>query len=64
MDKSKEVLKYSVMALVFVGFYFLTGNTDVVGSTMVSIILVFIASVIAWGIIREQQKKGSLKASL
>ena len=62
MDKSKEVMKYAVMALVFVGFYFLTGNTDVVGSTMVSIILVLLASVITWAIIREQQKKGKLKA--
>ena len=62
MEISKEVLKYSVMALVFVGFYFIVGEDDVVGSTMTSVILVLFASIVAWGIIREQQKKGRLSA--
>lgn len=62
MDKSKEVMKYAVMALVFVTFYFLMGNEDAIGSTMVSIILVLTATVITWAIIREQRKKGAIKA--
>lgn len=62
MDKSKEIMKYSIVALVFVIFYFMTGAENAVGNTMTSVILVLIASVISWAVIREQQNKGKLKA--
>ena len=61
VEISKEIMKYSVMALVFVGFYFLTGESDVVTSTMTSVVLVLVASIVTWGIIREQKKKGKLQ---
>ena len=62
LDKSKEIMKYSIVALVFVIFYFVTGVEDAVGNTMQSVILVFIAGAISWAVIREQRKKGALKA--
>jgi hypothetical protein len=62
MDKSKEITKFGIMALVFVAFYFLTGNENAVGNTITSIVLVAFATMLTWSIIREQQKKGRLKA--
>ena len=62
MEKSKEIVKFSIMALVFVVFYFFTGNENAINNTVTSIILVGVATVITWSVIREQQKKGRLKA--
>ena len=63
MDKSKEIMKFAIMALVFVVFYFFTGNENAINNTVTSIILVGVATVITWSVIREQQRKGRIKAS-
>ena len=62
MEKSKEVVKYSVLALVFVVWYYLTGSENAIENTMQSIILVAIASAITFIVIRDQKKKGKLQA--
>lgn len=62
VDKSKEVVKYSIMALVFVVWYYLTGSENAIENTMHSVVLVVIASVIAFLVIKEQKKKGRLQA--
>ena len=62
MEKSKEIVKFSIMALVFIVFYFLTGDENAINNTLTSIILVGVATVITWSVIREQQRKGRIKA--
>lgn len=61
MDKSNKLMYFSILALVFVVFYFFTGSENAVGDTLKSIVLVGIASILTWAVIREQQKRGRLK---
>lgn len=62
MDKSGKIMSFGILALVFVIYYFFTGQEDAVGETIKSILLVGVATVITWAIIREQQKRGKMKA--
>lgn len=61
MDKSNKLIYFSILALVFVIFYFMTGSEDAVSNTLQSVVLVGIATIITWVVIREQQKQGRLK---
>lgn len=58
MEVSDKIIYIATLSLVFIAYYFLMGSEDVVGSTMISIILVGIATFIAWRLKSEQRKKG------
>ena len=62
MDKSNKLIYFALMSLVFVVYYFFTGSQDAVGNTFKSMILVGIASVLTWAVIREQKKRGRIQA--
>lgn len=62
MDKSNKIMGFGMLALVFVIYYAIDGSEDVVSDTLKSILLVGFASIVTWAIIREQQKRGSLKS--
>lgn len=58
MDKSGKIMSFGILALVFVVYYFVTGNQDAVGETFKSMILVAVATIITWAVIREQKHRG------
>lgn len=62
MDKSNKIIYFSILALVFVIFYVVTGDDNAVSNTLQSVILVGVATFITWAVIREQQKRGRLKS--
>lgn len=58
MDKSHKIISYSILALVFVLYYYLSGTANAVENTVKSVLLVAIASVLTWAVVREQRKRG------
>jgi hypothetical protein len=60
MDKSNKMMYFAFLALVFVGYYFVTGSQDAVGDTLKSVLLVGLASVLTYAVIREQKKRGRM----
>ena len=62
MDKSQKLMYFSILALVFVIYYFVTGSQDTVGDTLKSVVLVGVATILTWAVIREQRKRGKLQA--
>lgn len=68
MDKSNKIIFFAITALVFVTFYvasglfYGTGTERAIEDTIQSIVLVGVATVLTWAVIREQQKRGRLKS--
>lgn len=60
MEMSKKLIYFSTLALVFVVYNFLIGSDDAIGNTITSVVLVGLASILTWAVIREQRKKGRL----
>lgn len=60
MEKSNKLTYFAITALVFVIYHVIMGSENAVSDTLQSVLLVGLASVLTWAVIREQKKKGRL----